>query len=49
MNKEMCRQSWGEPLDINRTIVKGLTHEQWVYGYGTYLYFNNDILTTIQD
>lgn len=41
MTKEMCVDSWGKPLEVNRTIVNGLTHEQWVYGYKNYLYFDN--------
>jgi hypothetical protein len=49
MNKEMCSSAWGSPIDINRRIVRGLTHEQWVYGWGTYLYFENGVLTAIQD
>lgn len=49
MNMEMCRLAWGEPLDINRITMKGYAHEQWVYGFGTYLYFNNGVLSTIQN
>jgi len=49
MNKEMCIASWGSPLGKNRTIIKGLTSEQWVYGWATYLYFNNGVLSAIQD
>ena len=49
MNKEICRLSWGEPYDINRTITKNKVFEQWVYSMGTYLYFENDILVAIQD
>ena len=37
------------PINRNRTIVSGLTSEQWVYGWGTYLYFDNGKLTAIQD
>ncbi|WP_394990782.1 hypothetical protein [Emticicia sp.] len=48
MTKEMCRLSWGEPKDINRTITKYSTREQWVYNDG-YLYFENGKLTTIQN
>lgn len=50
-NKQMCRESWGEPDDINKTIGSWGTHEQWVYGeiYCSYLYFENGILTTIQN
>ena len=49
MTKEMCIESWGEPYSINTTIVEGLTMEQWVYGLGTYVYFNNGIITGIQN
>lgn len=49
----MCRESWGSPNDINRTIAANGTHEQWVYeGYNfdnSYLYFDDGILTTIQN
>ncbi|MBS0646967.1 MAG: hypothetical protein JSR97_10325 [Verrucomicrobia bacterium] len=49
MNQEMCKLAWGVPIDINRTIIKGLTREQWVYGWGTYLYFDNGVLSAIQN
>lgn len=49
MTKEMCVEAWGEPLYVNSTIVRGLVHEQWVYGWQTYLYFDNNILTAIQN
>ena len=49
MTKEMCVDAWGEPLYINSTIVNGLVHEQWVYGWHTYLYFDNNVLTGIQN
>ena len=48
MTKDMCVEAWGEPNYINSTIVKGLVHEQWVY-WGSYLYFDNGILTAIQN
>lgn len=47
--KEMVRESWGEPYDINRTITRNVTIEQWVYGLGTYVYFEGNIVTGIQD
>lgn len=47
MTKEMCIEAWGEPNYINSTIVSGLVHEQWVY-WGSYLYFDNGVLTGIQ-
>ncbi|MDR0658815.1 MAG: hypothetical protein LBG18_07795 [Mediterranea sp.] len=46
---EMCRYSWGEPRGINRTTGSYGVHEQWVYGSSSYLYFENGILTTIQN
>ena len=46
--KEMCRESWGSPRDIKRTTTATTVHEQWIY-YSKYLYFENGILTTIQD
>ncbi|MFR9498389.1 MAG: hypothetical protein SNI05_08190 [Rikenellaceae bacterium] len=47
--KQMCIESWGEPEDINKTITYYGTHEQWVYGLDTYIYFDNNKLTTIQN
>lgn len=47
--KQMCIESWGEPMEINRTITRYGTQEQWVYGIGTYLYFSGNTLTAIQD
>ena len=49
MTKQMCIESWGKPEDINTTIGSYGRHEQWVYGDGNYLYFENGILTTIQN
>lgn len=49
MSDEMCRYAWGEPLRINTTIVEGLKSEQWVYSLYSYLYFDNGILTAIQN
>lgn len=41
------KTSWGAPDDVNKTITRRGTHEQWVYDSG-YLYFENGVLTTIQ-
>ena len=51
MTKEMCKESWGEPDDINVSIGSWGRHEQWVYGeiHSSYLYFENGKLTAIQD
>lgn len=48
MTKEQARASWGEPYDINRTTTQWRVKEQWVYG-GKYLYFDDEMLTTIQN
>jgi hypothetical protein len=49
MTKEMALESWGKPENINRTVNANSVREQWVYGLGTYLYFDDGILTTWQD
>ena len=48
MTKEMCKESWGEPIQINKSTGSWGTHEQWVYG-SSYLYFENGKLTSIQN
>lgn len=45
---EVLGSSWGKPRKINRTSGVNYENEQWVYG-GGYLYFQNGILTTIQN
>ena len=47
-NKDMCTESWGKPYDINVTIGSFGRHEQWVYKDGSYLYFLNGKLESIQ-
>ncbi|MBP7808840.1 MAG: hypothetical protein KA163_06080 [Bacteroidia bacterium] len=49
MTKQMCIDAWGKPKEINRTTGAYGIHEQWVYNLKSYLYFENDILTTIQN
>lgn len=41
--------SWGRPEDINRSVYSFGVHEQWVYGGGNYLYFEDNVLTAIQN
>ncbi len=42
--------AWGKPSGVNRTTTQTKVYEQWVYGSGrSYLYFENGILTTIQN
>lgn len=53
MTSEEVEWSWGTPGDVNRTTTAAGTHEQWVYRGDNYddkyVYFENGILTTIQD
>ncbi|MFP8488497.1 hypothetical protein ACKGJO_05295 [Gracilimonas sp. Q87] len=49
MTDEMARASWGRPRDINRSTNAYGVNEQWVYPYGKYLYFEDGVLTTIQE
>ena len=47
--KQVLASSWGKPEHVNRTIsVTGIT-EQWVYSSKSYLYFQDGLLTTIQN
>ncbi len=48
MTETMARIAWGEPKKINTTTSKYGTRAQWVY-YESYLYFDNGILTAIQN
>ncbi len=49
MTKEMCIDAWGRPRDVNTTTGSFGVHEQWVYNMKSYLYFENGLLTTIQN
>ncbi|KUF30056.1 hypothetical protein V2H29_14875 [Lysinibacillus fusiformis] len=46
---EVLASLWGAPYDINRTVTEYGSYEQWVYGNGQYLYFEDGILTSFQD
>ena len=48
MTKEQVEVARGKPSDINRTVTKYGSSEQWVYGeytYVTYIYFEDGKLT----
>lgn len=47
MSASLCRLICGKPKSINKTIASSGMMEQWVYA-DKYLYFENDILVTIQ-
>lgn len=43
------RTNWGRPSEVNRTTTRNGVREQWVYSSRRLLYFDNGILTAIQD
>ncbi|HVW14708.1 MAG TPA: hypothetical protein VHB54_12815 [Mucilaginibacter sp.] len=49
MTKQMAIESWGKPEKIHSTIFPNSVYEQWVYPNYNYLYFENGLLTTIQN
>jgi hypothetical protein len=49
MTAAQAQASWGKPSDIHRTTTGSSVHEQWVYNMSSYLYFDDGILTAIQN
>ena len=53
MNKSEATLAWGKPSSVNRTTNIWGSNEQWVYRRGdynaSYIYFDNNVLTTIQN
>jgi hypothetical protein len=47
--RQVIENGWGAPLDKHRTTTAAGTSEQWVYGGRQYLYFENDILVSVQN
>lgn len=46
---EVIQGNWGYPSHINKTTTAMGTREQWSYDEGKYLYFDNGVLTAIQE
>lgn len=46
---EVKNSTWGNPSKINKTTTQYGVHEQWVYSSGRYIYFDNGIVTAIQE
>lgn len=46
---EVENSAWGKPDKVNKTETKYGTHEQWVYGNGKYVYFENGEVVSIQE
>jgi len=49
VKEEVLNSLWGKPQDINKTITEYGTHEQWVYDIDRYVYFDDVIVTGIQE
>jgi hypothetical protein len=46
---EVLASKWGRPQSVNKTSTAHGTSEQWVYGGRNYLYFQNGVLTSVQN
>jgi hypothetical protein len=46
--EEVLASCWGKPQNRRRTGVEGLMRDQWIYGDGRYLYFDNGRLFAIE-
>jgi len=47
--EQVEKSQWGKPKDINKTTTKYGVHEQWVYYGRRYVYFEDGIVTSIQE
>jgi hypothetical protein len=46
---QVINSTWGRPYDRNKTTTKYRVSEQWVYSGYRYIYFDNGIVTAIQE
>ena len=46
---DVLASNWGRPQAVNTTTTARGTREQWVYGGRNYLYFDDGVLTAIQN
>ena len=44
ISTEMALDSWGEPVDKQKSELNNLTTERWIYPDNRFLYFENDRL-----
>ncbi len=47
--EEILNSRWGQPTDVNKTTTANSITEQWVYPGYKYLYFEDGVLTAIQE
>jgi hypothetical protein len=45
---EVLKTCWGKPDSVNRTVTATRDHQQWVYGIRQYLYFDDGVVTAVQ-
>jgi hypothetical protein len=48
MTAEQVRLAWGKPEHVNSTVTANRRSEQWVYHSQQYVYFEDDIMTSLQ-
>ena len=48
MTADQVRAAWGKPEHNNTSTYSTGTHEQWVYSSGSYDYFENGVMTAVQ-
>lgn len=48
-SEEVKKSTWGEPKKINKTTHSWGTNEQWCYDNYKYIYFDNGVVTAIQE
>ena len=49
MTKDMCRDAWGNPMNIYRTTTSFGQSEVWCYNYKTMIYFFEGKVVQIDD
>lgn len=52
--KEMCGEAWGAPIEVDKTIMRGIIMERWTYDFYlnyeySFLYFVNGVLELIHE
>lgn len=48
-SEDVLLSSWGKPEKINKTTTENNISEQWIYGNSKYIYFDNGVVTAIQE
>lgn len=49
MSEAALLESWGQPIDINRTVTETIVRKQYVYPHSVYVYVENGVVTGWQD